>query len=1097
MPQKKTLKPTFILALDPFAAAFCAEARRRLEEQLGAGFNGRNTLIQACALTAGSNALRFDLDIDACRDLGSEYTDFDLEKARARFGASDLGEAEWLFGNWQDQAVDALSEILLGARSLEDIEAARRAGFDVSEARLICLVLSSSYPFAVSVVLELARVIHWLFATRFRNELYKLHAFVLLPELFANHGTADYVTTYSLLKKLDDAFANGLSVLAFLKSQPFEDCWLIDGHNQRLSGTGTLAENLAGYADAFVGLLSAGTEDSIAPLGINAQGKPPAYNSFGYGELYLPSDVVITRLGAALAHDVTRRFFLGEAETGSHDKLQLLNEVKRFAQSKEFTNKLGQVRRHRDGHAIWQPLNLRERLREDAPGEYIEVLRRRHIEFDKGPMAEYRSALSDSGKRVVAELRRLLDDEIDHRADASLTGLPEALEYLRVMVEPAVELRQPFGDDPRNLLTVLREVEAMLDGELSVAPGREESAALLEEILDLGNSLSELRTDLRLLPESEQQSRMPDPQPAPDVDEPAFVDNEPDGEPVAPDQAASQEEPADLPPTATPRLNDNPRQQLAAMIEEAEERLRNLSDEYRRLVTAEDTAIDALRGEAIKRVMAEKLQKIVDNEKALVTLTNDLHQARRDHREMLNARQQFMRRYLVGRPGLVAAAVLVIALLGWVGNIRPAMELVTLALDNLSEFTLLILLIVVLYSVGVLWAFFRGPRTRLAETDARVTQLDSQVQFTATLLLDARNACQLFKYELYAWRMHRDAVASLVETAQSRIRELTNRLDALRASADIFARERDESFPVASPMRRPLILAADIDAYYNKKTTSVEAEGDLFVRKYKVTRSLVRRITPEEFRDRLRSFAVERFKHLRDLCITDALFNYPDLVPAETAELRLRELDEAAEPLLRLCPDEGASAGRLAQRDTTLWVSAHERERMLEVYRHICPSVNIRIGDDDSSLRVLTRCLYFPAYFIGFIKFYRERYARSLHKIAAELPDVLPLDKGLKRARKRFLLALAIGVIVRGPTGVYTFSDSLSESFGTDRQHIAERLSGSLDGQKLYEELDDRLDKYLKAVGSIVNQLHEFLNSATDLDTSEREILTALMSEYF
>jgi hypothetical protein len=200
---------------------------------------------------------------------------------------------------------------------------------------------------------------------------------------------------------------------------------------------------------------------------------------------------------------------------------------------------------------------------------------------------------------------------------------------------------------------------------------------------------------------------------------------------------------------------------------------------------------------------------------------------------------------------------------------------------------------------------------------------------------------------------------------------------------------------------------------------------------------------------------------------------------------------------LRLRRDNSTGAGRLAQRDTTLWVSAQERERMLEVYRHICPSVNVRIGDNDSSLRVLTRCLYFPAHFIGSIEFYRERYERSPYKIADGLPDVMPLGERRKRARKRFLLALATGVVVRNPAGVYIFSESPNESFGTDRQYIAERLSNSLDAQTLYEELDDRLDRYLKAAAAVVSRLHEFLNSATDLEASERRILTALMSEYF
>jgi len=1112
MPQKKTLKPTLILALDPFAAAFCAEVRRRLERRLGMGFSKRNTLIQTCALACGGDTLGFDFDIDRYSDSEGEYADFDLEKARARFNVSDSGEAKRLFESWPDQAADALSKILLEARSLGDIEAARLAGFEVADARLIYFVLSSVDPFAVGAVLELARVIHWLFATRFQDELYTLHALVLLPELFANHSTADYVTTYGLLKKFDDAFVNGLGVMARLKLRPFESCWLISGHNQRINGTGTLAENLAGYADAFVGFLNASPEDSLAAPGMNARGRPPAYNSFGYGELYFPSDVAVARLSAALAHDITNRVFLGGEGVKGHDERQMLNDLKRYIQSKEFRNRLEQVGRYPDGHAIWQPPNLLEKLREDAPSEYVEALRRRHDEFSQGPMTEYRSALSDSGERALGGLIGQLDKEVDRLADASPTGLQDAIEYLRLMIEHTVELRRPFGEDPWNLLTVLRKVEATLDGELRVTPKREESAALLEKILDLRNSLNELRTDLRLLPDTADELEMPDTQVAAPKDEhsdnsepelfsdhePAFVTFESDEAPTAPEQATPQEVRAELPLAEQRPLRGNLRQWLTAMIEEAEERLRNLSDDYRQMIIAEDTATDALRNEAMKTVLAEKLQRIEDNEIALVKLAEELRKAKRGHRELLEEQRQFMHRHLVVRPILFGMTFLGIPLLGWEGNIWPATKLVALALDNLSESMLLFLLIIILYAIGIFWLFFQRLRPRITEAAANVKQLDSQVQFTATQLCDAHNAHQRFQHELYAWQVRRDTVAALIETAQNRIRELMDGLGALRESADMFARERDDAFPLASLMRRPLILAADIDAYYYKKITSVEAEGDLFVRGHKVTRSLVRRIAPGEFNKRLRAFAVERFKHLRDLCITDAIFHRPDLVPESTIELRLRELDEAAEPLLRLIPDYGTNLSRFAQRETTLWSSAQEYERMLEVYRRICPCVNVRVGGDGSSLGVLTRCLYFPAYFIRSVEFYRERYERYPHKIADELPDVLPwIDERLKRARERFLLALAIGVVVRDHTGAYIFSDCLSKSFGTDRQRIAERLSSSLEAQKLYEELDDRLDKHLGMAGSVVNQLHEFLDSTTDLNTLERQIITALVSEYF
>lgn len=1090
MPKKKILKPTFILALDPFAAAFCAEARRRLERQLEVNFNERNTLIQACALIEDHENLRFDFDLDAYLNPEREYTRFNLAQARVHSNGSDLGETERFFGSRQDQVEDAVSEVLLGARSLSDIEAARRAGFDVSQARVIYLVLSSSHPFAVNVVLELVRVIHWLFATRFYNDLYRIHALVLLPELFANPSNPDYATTYGLLKKLDDAFANGIRVLARVKPQPFEDCWLIDGHNQRVVGTGTLAENLSGYADAFVGLLTAGPEDSMAAPGMHANGKPPRYNSFGFGELYFPSEVVVTRLGAALAHDITCNFFLGEAETESHDGLQLLNDVKRFVQSKEFTNELEQVKRHREGHAIWQPLKLQELPREDVPGEYIEVLRSRHDEFDKGPMVEFLSALSESGERVRVELIRQLDEEIDRRADASRQGLQEVLEYLQILVEPAVELRQLFSEAPRNLRTVLREVEAMFDGQLQITATRNGSAALLEKILDLCNSLRELRTDLRLLPESAHQPDLSDQQgPSPEFVAPDLEEVPPDSE-----QTPSDTEPS---PVVEPHFSSEPRQRLTAMIEDAEKRLQKLSEEYRQIVESEDDTMDVRRNEAIKRVQTEKLQRIEHHEKQLVTRADDLRQARRTYRALQAQREQFIQRHLVRHPLLFAIGAFVVLLLGWLGDIWPLTALVTVALDNLPATALIILIVVFLYALGTFGAFSRGLRSLVADAERRVKELETELQFTATQLLEARTAQQLFKYELYAWRMRRDAVAHLIETAQMRIRTVTDRLEELRASADIFARERDESVPLSSPMRRPLILPEEVDAYYHKKVSSVEAEGDLFVQTYKVTRSLVRRIKPAEFRDHLRTFAINRFKHLRELCITDVLFHSPNLVTEMTAGLRLRELDEAAEPLLRLRRDNSTGAGKLAQRETTLWVSTQEPERVLEAYRRICPSVNVRIGNNDSSVRVLTRCLYFPAHFIGPIEFYRERYKPFPHKIAAGLPDVMPLDGRLRRAQERFLLALPTGVVVRDLAGVYMFAESPNTAFGTDRRQIVEWLVSSLDAQELYEELEDRLDRYLKGTGSVIEQLQAFSDSATDLDESERKILEALIDKYF
>ena len=1104
---QKTLKPTLILALDPFAAAFCAEVNRRLQLRLGTNFGEQNTLVQACALTGSGDALALDLDLAPYLDANGIYTDFDLEAMRARLGTTPAADAEQLFDRGQDTVEDALSDVLLQARSLHDIEAARRAGYEVSDSRLIYLVLSSVDSFAVGAVLRVARIIRWLFSTRLADELHTLHALVLLPDLFKNHGSTDYATTYGLLKKLDDAFINGLSVMAHLKPQPFESCWVIDGRNQRAVGTGTLSENLAGYADAFVGLLSANPEDSMATPGVNARGRPPSYNSFGYGELYLPTDETVARLSAALAHDITARVFLGDDVPADPDDRQRLSDVKRFVQSKDFAHKLDQVNRSRQGLAIWQPIKVTERFRPEAPGDYLEVLRRRHEEFEQSQMVEYRAALYDSVENVLSELITLLDHELDRRANASPAGLRDAVEYLRIMVEHAVELRQLFGEKPQNLLSVLRVAEEAMDRDFGIQVSHEKSAALLEQIQDLRSSLGELRIDLRLFPaqevlnDSQGSATVAAEEPEPEFyaeAEPATVGSTWfDPEVPPPEHEAAPEEMSATAPPEEPPMSEPPRQRLAKEIEDAERRLLALSNEYKDALSAEDNEGHALRTDANKRVLAQKVQRIEDTESALVKLSDELAQARRAHQEMLDEQQRFMRRHLVVRLSLFALAVFGVPLLAALGGIWPFTELVTFAFDNFAELTLFILIALLIYAGIVFMIFFRQLRPRIEAAEKRVRERDIQLHSASVDLLRARNALLQYKFDLSVWTIRRDTILRLIETAHTRIQQFNDRIEALRESAELFAREREETRPLASPMRRPLLLTADIDAYYHKTIGSIEGEGNNFISRHNMPRSEVRRVTAEEFCARVRAFATTRFEHLRELSITEAMLHRPDLVPAKTADLRLRELDEAAELLLRLRQSSGPGSSRLAQRDVTLWASPQARERIQESYERIRPRVNIRASEDDSALRVLTRCLYFPAFYIGPVEFYRERYTRAPHKIADELPDVLPTDERMNRAYKRFMLALATGVIVRNTGGEYIFAGGGYEPFGTDRQQIAHRLSGSLGAQKLYEELDARLEEYLQTADSVVHKLHEFLSSDPDLNISERQILNVLISEYF
>ncbi|MCA1592019.1 MAG: hypothetical protein LC754_05095 [Acidobacteria bacterium] len=1072
---KKRLKPTLILALDPFAAAFCDEVRQRLERDFGA----RGSLIQTHTLVQDGNSLAFNADLSASADLS-----FDLHAAREKAARPTSQEAAQLFERSADELQPALTNMLRAGRSFSDIEEAEREGVEIIDERVIYLVLSSVDPLAVGVALEVARLIKWLYATRFADELHTLHALVLMPDLFENHSAPDYASTYTLLKKLDAAFVDYVEITAQQKQLPFESCWLIDGRNARAIETKTLAGNLSGYADAFAGFLGAEPERSGAILGRKARGRPPAYSSFGFGELYLPTDMAITRLSATLAHDITRLAFLGEFVRAPDNSRQLLLAAKLFVLSKDYGSALQGLERHK-GEAIWRGFRPPGEMRESAPNEYVAELQRRHEEFERGAQLEYRNALLARNAQVRDEFDALLDAELDRLADASPVGLSDALAYLRTMVEPAIALHKHLlGEDPQNLTTALRSIEGDLDVRLNVIVDRQQTGALLEQIQDVRGQLEALHTDLRLLPVS--------------AGEPQ--------ETILPSGAQqgnrAQEAPADgegtAGNTATPSTaSGHPRRQhLVKEIEETERQLQIISGNYRDAVELEDRAADALRREAMKRVLIEKRERVEQAETELVSVGEQLRAAKRVLDDVLDEKQQFIRRYFIIRPILFALVVFGVPLLAALGDIGPARILVAFFWEHLTQFLTTLLFIALVYTGVIFWNFGRDLNRRLREARERVKMLSSQLSASVEQLKRAHNDQFFFKYEVLAQQMRADTITHLIETANQRIRELTDQAAALREIRDSFARTRAEAEPASSVMRRPLLQAKDIDAYYRKAVANVESEAGVFTRA-DVRRSQVRRITPEEFRAKLMAFALKRFDHLAHLSIEEALLRQPDLVPSETANIRLRELNDAAEPLLRLRQTDATGTGMFAQRDTTLWVSGEERDHLHDLYRRICPDVNVRVGDNDRALRVLTRSLNFPAYFIGAIEFYRDSYERETHKDSANLPDVLPSNERMSRAHERFLLALAVGLVIRHPGGDYGFANGDGELFGTDRRQIAERLATNFGSQKLHAEFEARLNEHLSSETSVYQKLTEFLNSANDLDSSEREILSALTRKYF
>ncbi|HEX8131267.1 MAG TPA: hypothetical protein VF527_19365 [Pyrinomonadaceae bacterium] len=1075
----QSIKPTTIITLDAHAAAFCAATRERLRREFG---TVRDSLTRAYALVARGEEIRFEPNLAAVAD-GS----FDLEAARADTGRLTPQEAAELFGRNREKLEAALADILSIGRRVNEIDEAARDGIQIVDESTIYLLMSAPDPVARGLVLELDRALKKVLTTRFVDEVYTLHAIVLLPDLFKNPAPSDFAGAYALLKRLDHAALEGVRITPRRKLPSFDSCWLLDGRNASATLLGTLAEQLGSYADAFVGFLTADPERSGAAPGYNPQGRPPAYNSFGYGELFFPAEVAVARLSAALAHDIITRAFVGENPTRpAANERKLLVAAKQFVLSKEYEDTLSGIESNK-GALIWRDFRPRAEAREIAAREYVAELQRRHKEFDRKDLLEFRETLIARAEEVRKDLVVLLDDEIDVRCDASPDGLYEALKFLGVMTDPAIAIQEELlGESPQNIITERRAAEGVLDQRLGIVPDHQATTALLEQVFELRANIQTLQTSLRLAPLPAGGERgaatttgdvnLPPPE---------------DPLPLAEDEGASA---ATMDASVITAEDDQ--QRLLEELEANERQLQTLKAEYPRVLDREDRALARARREARKRVEEEKAAAVVELEAQTITLSDQLQETQRLLDELKEERREYLKRMLVVYPFIALIISVVVALLPVAFDLAPLRDLIDFFWDNLWDFVLWIAIAFAVYIGVVMLLLTRDINRRIKDTGDRVAALTNSLNASIARLRSARNDVLRFEYEQFAQGRRTETLDYLLDMARQRSEELSAAIDALKEQRDIFARQRMDANPLASIMRRPLMTAEDIDVYYQKVVADLAPIAGTFTAE-SVARSYVRRITPEEFRARLMQFTRARFTRLMQLSIEDALLRERDLIPTDMALTRLRELNKTAEPLLRL-RDADSTHDKFAERDVTLWASGDEHEQILSLYHRIAPKATARASDNTRTLRVLTRCHYFPAYFLGAIEHYRSCYEREPEKDAAEFSDLIPLDPEIKRAQEQLLLALALGLVTRRAADDYVFADAVANAEAPDGDHglHAEDLATNFDAQKHYDQLLARIEKASSDHALIHQKLIECIEATPDLSESERGILNEMAQKY-
>lgn len=793
---------------------------------------------------------------------------------------------------------------------------------------------------------------------------------------------------------------------------------------------GGLKDNLRSYADAFVGFLTAETETSGLLIGTQkVRGKIPAYSAFGYGELFFPGETAINRLSAALAADILVEQFLPKVEFNPETNRKWLLDAKEFVLSEDFTDAFLQLERD-NGKPVWQDFNPPIEMNAGMASEYGMELQRAYRQFQNRELLSYKRTLENSCKQVQATLTAFLDRNINRYADANKSGLHEAIMLLNRLTYPHLELQT---DTPRdqcyNLVTELRAAEAFFDSRLQVTIDNEASKKQLNEVLSLKLRQQQIQDSL-----------------------------------------------------------DRGNLEELEELQTTNEQLREAIANYTKTANAEIEQARQLRVIGRTQANEEAAKAIAASEKHLTITQSHLETATDKLTELFAEEGHFRNQYLVIYPALIGVVLLGLLIITGIFSQSALWGLLQNIGANLVSYLLGCAIAILIY-LGLVWLnYSTSIRSSILKIQKQIKGLESTVKATAIELRRNYNEQLKLEYDLYAQNLRVEALNYLIKTAKLHTETLRQTIDKFSQIHSSLVQEHEQATIKFSEIRLPVLTDGDIDAYYQSflstqptKKFTIEC----------VSRSVSWKISAQEFQNQLIPFAQKQFEQLSSLSIGSVL-KRTDLIAANTATLRLNQLYDQANLLLRL-QDIDTNLNPTSQRETTLWVGNKDKEEIFGFYSRLSRNLTTLVSEDEQRLCVLTRSLGFPAYFLSQIEFYRDCYERTQIE-QDEIPDLIPDEIGssreLKEAYESLLSAIALKVISQ-LQGDYQFN---GESLGKDREQIASALATEFSFQELYEEMKESIEAFEHDL--IYHNLQEFGTSAKNLTRYERKLLDNLLSTY-
>lgn len=409
------------------------------------------------------------------------------------------------------ECAEALQQAISRVSDKSKLTALRRQrGFEVKREIFFYVVSPLCDEYSKENLLDLLEMLHTISG---KHHYFLTHGVFLLPDLFSSLGK-EYdpqlykARGYAALKELDHIM-NNRSASPWEGRYPLDKIWLVDGWSSagEFIPIDEMESLIAEAITSMVvdGILEKGSGSGIDEREIpDKEGQYKLYSSFGFSQLLFSKDELRQQLLSQVKEEFLTKYLLQQR---SMDRNSVIVDVRRFIHHDlEIEDLKEEIQHDREGKSIAVP--FAPKTDKELPAKrFVQGVKREANLYEREQLAESIGNLISRAEEVQEEklaitLNRAAKTINAKRVNAHMSGICYSGVFYDGLLDQDQEnplLEGPLFEEKKNLLTLRRDYEDLMENELGMESCREELKKVETRLGEKDQELSILEEEIASL----------------------------------------------------------------------------------------------------------------------------------------------------------------------------------------------------------------------------------------------------------------------------------------------------------------------------------------------------------------------------------------------------------------------------------------------------------------------------------------------------------------------------------------------------------------------------------------------------------------------